>query len=251
MVAAPAADDAVARARRLSRLRVGLHVVLVDGRPTLPAHEVPALVRADGRFDDNMARAGVRFFFSPAARRQLKAEIRAQFAAFAATGLPLDHVNTHKHFHLHPTIAALIIEIGREFGLKAMRVPWEPPDLLRQAAPDERPGIAASLYAPYVARLRRRLRRAGLAVNERMLGLAWTGAMTEARVLQFIAVLPEGVSELYCHAAVTQTPALRRAMPTYRPAEELAALLSPAVRQALRDGGIGLVAYEDLTAPAG
>jgi len=50
---------------------------------------------------------------------------------------------------------------------------------------------------------------------------------------------------------VTQTPALRRAMPTYRPAEELAALLSPAVRQALRDGGIGLVAYEDLTAPAG
>ena len=38
-------------------------------------------------------------------KRQLRAEIEAQFAAFAATGLPFDHVNTHKHFHLHPTIA--------------------------------------------------------------------------------------------------------------------------------------------------
>jgi hypothetical protein len=35
---------------------------------------------------------------NPRARRQLAAEIRAQFEAFRATGLPLDHVNAHKHF---------------------------------------------------------------------------------------------------------------------------------------------------------
>ena len=56
-----------------------------------------------------MVRAGMRFFFRPPARRQLAAEIRAQFAAFAATGLTLDHANAHKHFHLHPTIARLLI----------------------------------------------------------------------------------------------------------------------------------------------
>ena len=41
-------------------------------------------------------------------RAQLRAEIEAQFAAFEATGLALDHVNAHKHFHLHPTIAGLL-----------------------------------------------------------------------------------------------------------------------------------------------
>ena len=104
MVAAPAAADAIARARALPSLRVGLHLVLADGRSILPHAAIPDLVDAKGRFGDRMARDGVRFFFLPWVRRQLAAEIRAQFEAFAASGLPLDHVNTHKHFHLHPTL---------------------------------------------------------------------------------------------------------------------------------------------------
>src|ERR1700738_1748690 len=68
MVAAPAAADAVARARRLPGLRVGLPLVLVDGAPCLPASAVPALIRGDGAFDGNMGRAGIRFFFSRPAR---------------------------------------------------------------------------------------------------------------------------------------------------------------------------------------
>ena len=66
---------------------------------------MPDLVDGSGNFRTDMARAGAAMFFLPRVRRQLEAEIEAQFAAFAATGLPLDHVNAHKHFHLHPTIA--------------------------------------------------------------------------------------------------------------------------------------------------
>ena len=249
MVGAPAARDAVARARRLPHLRVGLHVVLVDGKPILPPNQVPALVDRSGAFDDNMLRAGIRFFFSPRARRQLAAEIRAQFAAFGATGLVLDHVNTHKHMHIHPTVASLIVAIGREFGLRAMRVPNEPLAPLRRAAAAEGTRVAMPLYAPWIALLRRRLRRQGLALNDHLLGLAWSGGMTEARVLRLLAALPEGTTELYSHPAVAQTPALARTMPTYRPAEELAALVSPAVRRLIETAGIRLVSYGDL-APA-
>src|SRR5262249_25034335 len=63
MVSAPAADDAVARARRLPFLRVGLHLVLVEGRPALPASEIPDLVAGDGTFRTDMARAGAAMFF--------------------------------------------------------------------------------------------------------------------------------------------------------------------------------------------
>jgi hypothetical protein len=47
---------------------------------------------------------------------------------------------------------------------------------------------------------------------------------------------------------MAQTPALARTMPDYRPAEELAALLSPRVRRLIESAGIALVSYGDLAA---
>jgi len=60
---------------------------------SLPPEQLGGLVRRDGRFDDHQLRAGLRFFLMRDARGRLTAEIRAQFEAFRATGLTLDHVN--------------------------------------------------------------------------------------------------------------------------------------------------------------
>jgi hopanoid biosynthesis associated protein HpnK len=248
MMGAPATADAVARARRLPRLRVGLHLNLVEGPPVSPADEIPDLLRPDGTFDANMLRAGIRFFVNPAARRQLAREIRAQFAAFRATGLALDHVNSHCHMHVHPTVAGLVLRIGGAFGMRAMRVPEEPWRLLRRLTPAGEPAPLPPLDLPWVRLLRRRLRRAGLARNDRVFGIAWSGRMTERRMLSLIGALPDGASELYCHPAIAQTPRLKRTMPDYRPADELAALTSAAVRGAIERAGIELVSYAELAA---
>ncbi|KAA6122943.1 ChbG/HpnK family deacetylase [Cupriavidus cauae] len=219
MVGAPAAADAVSRAHRLPRLRVGLHLVLADGPSVLPPAAIPDLVDAEGRFGSAMARDGLRFFLSDAVRRQLAAEIRAQFAAFAATGLALDHVNTHKHFHLHPTVLSLILAIGRDYGLRAMRLPRETgaPWWLR----------------PWLALLRRRLDAAGIAHNDHVIGIARSGAMDEDAVLAALRTLPPGVVELYLHPATESGERIAPSMRGYRHADELAALLSPRVRIAL------------------
>ena len=126
MVGAPEAANAIERAKRLPGLGVGLHIVLVRGRPVLPPAAIPDLVDGDGRFHGDLARAGFRFFFLPRARRQLAAEIRAQFEAFRDSGLTLDHVNAHNHMHLHPTVLGLILKIGAAYGLRAVRLPFEP-----------------------------------------------------------------------------------------------------------------------------
>jgi chitin disaccharide deacetylase len=241
MVGAPATADAVARAKRLPGLGVGLHLVLADGIPLLPAEDVPSLVGADGAFDPNMVRAGFRFYFSPAARRQLAAEIRAQFEAFRATGLRLDHVNGHKHIQLHPTVARLVVEIGREYGLRAARLPFEPVAPLRRAAPAEKP--AAPAWSPVVTALRRRLDRAKVVHNDQVFGIVWTGAMTENRLLALLPHLPDGVSEIYCHPACGAASLV----PGYRHAEELSALVSPTVRQRIAELGVSLVRYRDLS----
>jgi hopanoid biosynthesis associated protein HpnK len=244
MVAAPAAADAVARARRLPGLGVGLHLVLVDGSAVLPPAEIAGLVGPDGRFDDNQARAGFRYFFAPGLGRKLAAEIRAQFEAFRATGLALDHVNAHKHMHLHPTVARLVVEIGRDYGMRAVRLPAEPVTVLRRAFPGERYRGAA--YAPAVAALRRRLKRVGLAANDHVFGIAWSGAMVEERLLALLPHLPAGASDLYFHPAARTTPALAADMPGYRHVDELAALTSPAVRHRIAELGISLIGYGDL-----
>src|SRR5271168_3188458 len=97
MVAGPAAADAVRRARALPGLRVGLHLVVIEGPAVLPPAEIPDLVDPAGRFPSNQLGLGIAYCLRPRVRRQLAAEIRAQFAAFAATGLALDHADARKH----------------------------------------------------------------------------------------------------------------------------------------------------------
>lgn len=251
MVAGPAAADAVARARRQPKLRVGLHLVLVEGRPTLPPAEIPDLVDAAGEFRSELAAAGFRIFFQPGVRRQLERELRAQFEAFAATGLVLDHVNAHNHMHLHPTVLGSVLRLGREYGLDAVRVPYEPPGPSARAAGGGwlRRGLEAAALAPWTRLLRSRLRRARIKTNDFVFGLADTGRMEEGLVLRQLQELPEGVTEMYFHAATRRCPEIDRTMAGYRHEGELAALTSERVRGALASLGIQPIAFGDLPAP--
>ncbi|WP_215880244.1 hopanoid biosynthesis-associated protein HpnK, partial [Acidithiobacillus ferriphilus] len=247
MVAAPAAEDAVVRARALPRLGVGLHLTLVDGAPLLPAEQVPDLVDGQGRFAADLWRRGVRYFFLPKVRKQLAAEIRAQFVAFAATGLALDHANAHKHLHLHPTVLTLMLDVGAEFGLRAVRLPWEP---LQAARCGGARGLAPALWSfflrPWLARMRRQLNRRQIMHNDLLYGLDATGHMNEARLLQMLHCLPvEGITEIYFHPATLQTAALHALMPEYEPHAEWAALMSPRVKDYLRDQDIAKGTFGD------
>ena len=217
MVTGPAVGDAVERARRLPGLGVGLHIVLVDGTPALPPAQIPALVGGDGRFHANMVRTAFAIALSPTARAQMRAEVAAQFAAFAATGLLLDHVNAHKHFHLHPMIASAIVAAGKPHGLAAVRVPDEigSPRLMRW----------------WAGRLGRRLRRAGLCTNDRVIGLAHSGAFDTARMVAALGALGPGLTEIYSHPA--SADAYPGSAPGYRYRDELAALIAPETRAAL------------------
>jgi len=239
MVTGDAAADAVARARRLPKLGVGLHLVLVDGVPVLPPEQIPDLVGSDGRFSPNVLAQGVRIFSLPSARRQLAAEIRAQLEAFRATGLALDHVNAHHHFHLHPTIQQTLLRLAREFGIRAVRLPLEP-----AAASGRRFAWPRGLLESRQARrLRERLDIAGLAHNDWIFGLADTGAMTAERVRHYLEALPDGVSEIYFHPATARPPVWPAG---YRCAEEAAALIDPQAQAIIARRGIVIMPFAGL-----
>ena len=242
MTAAPGAEDAVRRARANPGLGVGLHLVLVEGRPALPARELPDLTGPDGLFRRDMVACAVSIFVKPSARRQLEAEVRAQFERFAATGLPLDHVNTHKHFHLHPTIAGAVLRVGRDFGMRAGRAPVEPRAVLAQVDPAAAPA-PAWVTGPWARLVRARFRAAGVAVADQVFGLAWSGGMTLPRVAGVIRRLPPGLTELYTHPATSGGWEGEHPGSAY--AEELAALVAPETREAVRERGAVLGDFAD------
>jgi chitin disaccharide deacetylase len=248
MTGAPFSQDAVERARRHPSLRVGLHLTLVEGRSTADPRQIPDLADANGVFSPHLARAGFQFFFRPGIRKQLETEIRAQFEEFHKTGFALDHANAHNHMHLHPTVMGLMLRVGKDYGLAAVRLPYEPPLRSWKASRSAMGSrLASSIFLfPWIKLMRHLLRRARVRYNDFFFGMADSGSMTLDRVLRIVSYLPDGVSELGFHPATHRSAEIDRTMPTYRHEEEYQALISESLRFAIQAAGIQRIAFGDL-----
>ena len=248
MAGAAYVEDAVECAERNPRLKVGLHVVVTRGRAVLPPTEIPDLVDAKGNLPVQLFQAGVRFFFLPGVREQLEQEITAQFEAFKSYGLRLDHVNAHNHMHLHPTVFALILKIGRRYGMRSVRIPYEPLFPVWRATGDNlaQRTLMTLFLGPWVALQRMRLQRAGLSSNDYIFGLFDTGHMDVERVMNLLPCLPNGVSELYFHPALAEAEGDRPLPDPRSCAMELDTLLDAGVRERLQTLQIKTVSFTDV-----
>lgn len=239
MVTGAAAADAVARAKANPTLGVGLHVALAETPPALPPERIPGLVDTHGKFRIESLPVALSLLGRKSVQRQLEAEIEAQFALFEATGLPLDHVNTHKHMHLHPMIVAVLLDVGLRHGMRAMRAPIEDRGTLTAFEPVTGFDIAR----PFARLVQVAARKRGVKVPDRVFGLAWSGAMHSGRLNGVLENLPEGVSEIYLHPATGPYPL---SAPGYRYEAELAALLDPGARAIVERRDIQLARFADL-----
>lgn len=249
MVAGDAVQDAVRRAHEHPSLAVGLHVVVLGARSVLPAAELRHLDDLQGRLPAEPFLAGVRFFFSPRIRAELRREIEAQFERFLETGLPLAHVDGHYLMHLHPTVFSLLVPLAEEYGVPGIRLA---PDDLRLTLALDRAGLAgkvtwASLYSLLCCLAERRARLARIASTDRVYGLLQTGRMHERFVVGLLRRMSASVrsAELYFH------PSTHPMGQPYGPNPgDLAALLSPRVRAAVDERGAVLTSYAALRAGA-
>lgn len=242
MVTGDAVDEAVALAHRAPTLAVGLHLVVVAGRAVLPPDRIPHIVDDKGCFAEDPLRAGLHYFVSRAARLELAEELKAQFRRFAATGLPLSHVDSHLHMHLHPTVLDLLLPLAIEYGAKGLRLPRD--DLWLSLAYDRRRAgtkIAWSIVFGVLAwycwgRIGRRL-----SVTRQVYGLMQTGQMEEAYVLSVLRHLQVPSVELYFHPSTWLEGGPLGPNPG-----DLDALLSPSVRRAIEERGMHLATYSSL-----
>jgi len=243
MVSGEAADEAIHLAQTLPSLAVGLHIVLVSGRAVLPPKEIPHLVDQNGNFPNNPLVAGLRCGFNSAVRAELKREIEAQFDRFVSTGLLLDHVDSHEHFHIHPSIFPVLLSYAREYGARGLRLPH---DVLSRALKYDSvsPGlkIVWALFFGFFDHLYRpQAKRADLTVTDHVFGLYQTGQMREEYVLNLLNNMHPESAEIFFH------PDTAEGGPALGPNPgDLATLLSSSVREAVYQGNITLSTYTKL-----
>ncbi len=234
---------AVELARAVPSLAVGVHLAAVgEDPPLLPAARVPSLVDRTGAFPLSyrtvLRRAAVGRLDVDDVRR----EFRAQLERVLEDGLPVSSLDTHQHLHLWPAVGSVVVELAREYGIPAVRLPRS-----HRRAPL---GLGVNLLA---ARLRRRLDRAGLRYPGDFAGLDEAGSMDRHldSALGGLAARGADPVEVNVHPGEADDPDRTRFSWGYRWEQELAALTDPATRELLRGHGFRLTSWARLAGTTG
>ena len=224
---------------RDSGLGVGCHLALVGEDPLLlGAAEVPTLVDRTGR-----PAASWRSFLGRALRGRVdpddvRREFGAQIEACRLAGLELDHLDTHQHLHLWPSVARVVIDLAVQEGIGALRVPTA-----ASRGPKGR-GVRA-----FAARLHDRVASAGLVGPSEFAGLDGAGHLGTAGMVAAVerlgALAPDS-AELGVHPGTADDPDRARYRWGYKWPGELTALCDPALRSAVGRAGFRLGTFSDL-----
>jgi len=247
MVTGAAFEQAVKLANENPGLAVGIHLVTVVGKSVLSHSEIPTLVDREGNFSNNPTAAGLKYFFSPRARRELRKELAAQFEKFHSTGLPLSHIDGHLHLHVHPVIFNAALELGVKHGARRMRVPAEE---RRLALEFDRANILQKtihtlLFGGLAGYMKRKLRERGFTFPDRVYGNLQSGRMSERYFLYALDNLTAETSEIYFHPGVYADDRLLN-NEERQCSIEFEALTSKRVKEKVQELGIKLANYFEI-----
>jgi hopanoid biosynthesis associated protein HpnK len=248
MPAAPASTAAIALARQLPSLCLGVHLTLIQGRALLPPRDLPRLVDAEGRFPSDPVRTGRRYFFDSSLLPEIRRELAAQIEAVLAARLPVWYLNGHLNLHLHPRLAPLVVDLAREYRLPALRLAkedWRTTLALAPGNPFSKAALGV-IFAFLSRRTRAMAQAAGLVVNDHLFGLTHPGRLTEDHLVSLVPRLQPGLTEVYSHPALAADPVLDQAAPGYQRLEEFSALVSPRLKEILRRNAVEVTDFREV-----
>ena len=248
-------DSAVRLAREAPLLGVGIHLNVTDGRPVTRASSIPTLINEDGLFRCRPASLAANISAGRIRLDDIECELRAQIEKVQAAGVPVTHIDGHKHFHTWPSIFTIIIRLAREYGIRGIRCAAERPARLRELMRSRE--AAGRILKQYIvgrglALLAKdakiKLRRADLRCPQFFWGVTQTGFLDIASLEEILRSLPDGINELMCHPGYADAELAR--LPTRLQAQrekELEALTAPQIKALVSELQIQLISYRELT----
>lgn len=252
MANGPAFEDAVECAKRNSRLGVGCHLVLLDGRSVEAPRAIPSLADREGRLPRTLAALIGKITLGAIRGEDVAREIRAQITKVIEAGITPTHLDSHKHAHSHPWILERVMQAAEEFGIRRVRKPFEDVNTLVKSAFSDgwsvmRQSASALVARAALPRFHKLAEAHGILAPDRFWGVTATGRLNREVVLETIRSIPNGVNELMCHPGAYDNDLEQSATRLKRAREEeLKAFTDPAVRSAVNAEGIKLMNYREL-----
>ena len=253
MANSTAFEDAIKLLRTVPTLSVGCHVVLVDGTPALSPDAVSTLLAnrsgQPDKFHSRLSEVAARAVFGGFDPDELMNEIVAQVKKIQAAGVHVSHLDTHKHTHIFPAILKSLVKAARICGVQAIRNPFVPAKALQIRQFRRKPRLwkrfsQVRMLRTFAGKFRDRMRRSGLATPDGVVGVIETGAFDLPRLQESLRDLPEGTWELVCHPGYNDDDLRHQHTRLLESREqERRLLLSPELRQWLREQEIRLVSY--------
>jgi predicted glycoside hydrolase/deacetylase ChbG (UPF0249 family) len=219
-------------------LGVGAHLALVgEDPPLLSASEIPTLVDRNGDLAISWRRLLPRVAGGRVDLADVEREMRAQLEVIESAGVRLDHLDTHQHLHLWPSIGDVVVRLAREREL-AVRVP-------RSAGR----GPTGAGVRRLTARLEGSLSAADVRFPGASVGLDGAGRMTLEpieRAVDRLDLSGKGVAELSVHPGVADDPQRHRYRWGYEWSGELEALVSSRARAVIERSTFTLGTYASI-----
>jgi len=232
-------DDAVRLARETPGLDIGCHLVLISGDSLLTGKPYPLTVAQ---------------LLGAMAKREVRAydELAAQIKKIVDAGVRPTHLDTHKHTHLAPPVLDAVARLSEEFGIPWVRRPFDLPITPLKGTVPRLKRMTSSGLSFLRRRFHRVLESHGCRTTDHFAGFQITGRFRTPELVELLAILPEGSTELMVHPGRCGA-ALRAARTRLKESREheLEALIAPETRAAVERNGIELVSYRELSARVG
>lgn len=245
-------ESAVAVAKSLPALGVGVHLNLSDGRPIAAAQSVASLCNERGEFAGGPENYLLRIARRTLRMKEVELEWCSQIQKVRDAGISPTHLDGHKHVHMLPGLFELALKLAKRHGIGAIRVSHEASSLRSALSAGETHNAPLVMKQGVQARMLKLLARdaqalaekAGIATTDYFCGIAQTGELTVAGVKRLLESLLEGTTEMMCHPGFKDA-ALEKSATRLQDsrATEVAILTNQEIRNLVASQGIRLIDY--------
>lgn len=116
------ASDAVALSKKMPLLDLGLHLNLTNEYAAAEAQKIPLLADQNGKFKNGFLKLLLLSFFKPHAfKKQVQIEIEAQIKKALKMGARIEHIDSHRHVHIIPSIFDVVRQLAPKYKIKRIR----------------------------------------------------------------------------------------------------------------------------------
>ncbi|HEV2990378.1 MAG TPA: ChbG/HpnK family deacetylase [Candidatus Angelobacter sp.] len=250
MANSAAFDEAVALAKSQPQLRVGCHIVLIDGEPITSG--LKTLTSGTAKFKTSLKEFALAAARKKLSQDEIRCEAEAQIRKIQSAGIVVSHLDTHKHTHIFPHVLHPVLQAARSCRVRAVRNPFEPATLWPQGSIVRTPALwmralQVKLLYRYSLEFNEAVNNEQMKTTKGTAGIIATGCLNQELLTATLQALPEGDWEFVCHPGYLDSD-LRSAGTRLLQSRmtELQALTSQETRQVLVQRGIKLISYEDL-----